>query len=51
MEITDSMNKFEYCTEELNGLIEIIRRNDYDLYLLPSFIEDLEAFLGELKEI
>lgn len=51
MEIIDSINKFVYCTEQLNELIEIIRQNDYDLFLLPAFIEDLEGFLKELKEL
>lgn len=51
MEVTDNINRFEYCTEQINELIKIIRRNDYDLYLLPSFVNDLEGYLKELKEI
>ena len=51
MEITDIEDRYKYLVEEINGLVVISRRNDYDLFLLPAFIEDLEGFLKELKEL
>lgn len=51
MEITDIEDRYKYLVEEINGLVVISRRNDYDLFLLPAFMEDLEGFLKELKEL
>jgi hypothetical protein len=51
MEIIDVEDRYKYLVEEINGLVIISRRNDYDLFLLPAFIEDLEGFLKELKEL
>lgn len=49
MEIADIADRYKYLVEEINSLVIISRRNDYDLFLLPAFIEDLEGFLKELK--
>ena len=51
MEITDIKDRYKYLIEEINGLVVISRRNDYDLFLLPALIEDLEGFLKELKQL
>ena len=51
MEITDIKDRYKYLIEEINGLVVISRRNDYDLLLLPALIEDLEGFLKELKQL
>lgn len=51
MEITDIEDRYRYLVEEIAGLVVINRRNDYDSCLLPSFIDDLEGYVKELKEL
>lgn len=51
MDTNELQERYEYLVKEIKGIIKISERNDYDLYLLPSFTEDLESFLEELKEI
>lgn len=51
MDSNELQERYEYLVKEIKKIIEIDERYDYDLYFLPSMIEDLEGFLEELKEL
>lgn len=51
MDSEDLFERYKYLVKEIKELTEIVERNEYDIILMDGFIDDLEEFLTELKEL